>query len=106
MTELPDRNGPAAELARLMHERGLTARIRPFGTLLTVITVSNPAVPRGQLSQDVVFAPNKKGGRFAWLFERGPNQFYTEPIAPASSIAVVAERVARVVAVTGRPDAS
>lgn len=107
MTDAPVRTGPAAELARLMHERGFSTRIRALGPRLIVITISNPAVPKGQLSQCVAFTPSKKGGRFAWLFEgKGSGQFSTETIGPASEVTAAADRIARVLAITDLPDAS
>ena len=56
---LPARNGAAARLAHLMHERGLSASIRPAGRAL-VLTIRNPAVPFGKLAQQVALVPDDR----------------------------------------------
>lgn len=66
---LPVRNGPAATLAFLMHERGMCARIRTAGEAF-VLTVRNPAVPRAGLTQKIAHVPGENDGMFLWLHDR------------------------------------
>jgi len=105
MTDLPARNGAAARLAHLMHERGMTASIRPAGRAL-VLTIRNPVVPFGKLAQQVALVPDDGHGEmFVWLFD-GPGQgtWDAEPLGPACEVEAAADRLARVLAVTERPD--
>jgi hypothetical protein len=99
---LPAREGAAARLAHLMHERGLSASIRPVGRAL-VLTIRNPAVPLAKLSQQVAVVRDDKDAEvFVWLFEgaeRGASE--TELLGPASDVQAAADRVAHVLAVWG-----
>lgn len=99
MNPLPARNGPAARLAHLLHERGLSAAIRPDGHAL-VLTIRNPAVPFGKMAQRVAVVPDDDHGEvFLWLFEGARNGTWdTEPLAPASDVEAAANRLARVLA--------
>ena len=96
LVDLPARDGAAARLAHLMHERGLSASIRPAGRAL-VLTVRNPAVPNGTLTQKVAHVPDGDGGKFLWLFEgQQPGTWDTDLLGPASDVAAAADRIARV----------
>ena len=101
MDPLPDRDGPAARLARLLHQRGLNAAIRPAGPVL-VLTIRNPAVPSGRLAQRVALVPDDGHGggeRFVWLFDGARSgTLETEPLGPASEVEAAASRIARVLA--------
>ena len=106
MDALPARDGPAATLARLMHERGLTARIRPAGTA-HVLTICNPAVPAARLTQKIAHVPGDDGGQFVWLFD-GPQRGTCDamPLGPASDVEAAADRIARVLSLEGQNDAA
>lgn len=99
---LPARGGPAARLAHLMHERGLTASIRPAGRAL-VLTVRNPAAPLAKLSQQVAVVRDDDDAEvFVWLFEGAKRGTWdTELLGPASDVEAAANRVAHVLAVSG-----
>ena len=101
MPDLPARDGAAARLARLLHQRGLSAAIRPAGPVL-VLTVRNPSVPFGRLAQQVALVPGdgREGERFVWLFDgarRGTLD--AEPLGPASDVEAAADRIVRVLTV-------
>ena len=99
---LPARGGAAARLVRLMHERGLNASIRPVGRAL-VLTIRNPAIPFGTLTQQVALVPgNSDGEMFVWLFDGArPGTWDTEPLGPACEVEAAADRLARVLALGG-----
>ncbi len=103
MDSLPARNGAAARLARLVRERGLSADIRAHGRAL-VLTIRNPAVPSGQLSQQVALVRDDDGGEmFVWLFEGARRGAWeTELLGPASEAEAAADRLARVLAAADR----
>jgi hypothetical protein len=97
--DLPARGGAAARLAHLMHERGLSASIRPAGRAL-VLTVRNPAVPNGTLTQKVAHVPDDDGGKFLWLFEgQQRGTWDTDLLGPASDVEAAADRLARVLSI-------
>jgi hypothetical protein len=103
MDSLPARDGAAARLAHLMHERGLSASVRPAGRAM-LLTVRNPAIPFGALTQRVALVPHDEHGEaFVWVFdgaERGT--WDTELIGPASEVDATADRLVRVLAVAGQ----
>jgi hypothetical protein len=101
VTSLPARDGAAARLARLLRERGLSADIKPVGRAL-VLTVRNPAVPFGALTQQVALVPDGEHGEaFVWLFEGARRGAWdTEPIGPAAAVEAAADRLARVLTLT------
>jgi len=93
---LPARNDPAARLARLLHQRGLSASIRPAGRA-HVLTVRNPAVPFGRLAQQVALVPDDDGDVFVWLFEGARRGTWdAERLGPASDVEAAADRITRV----------
>lgn len=102
---LPERNGAAARLAHLMHERGMSADIKPVGRAL-VLTIRNPAVPFGKLAQRVAVVPGDDHGEvFLWLFEGAQRGTWdTEPFCPASEVEAAADRLARVLALAEQDD--
>lgn len=106
MTDLPGRDGPAARLACLMHERGMSASIRTADSAF-VVTIRNPAVPSGRLAQTIAHVPGNDGGVFLWLFE-GPERgtWEAEPLCPASDVETAADQIARVLAITEQADGS
>lgn len=105
MDSLPARDGAAARLAHLMNERGLSASIKPVGRAL-VVTIRNPAVPFGKLTQQIALIPHAEHGKaFVWLFDGARRGTWdTELIGPASEIDATADRLCRVLALAGRDD--
>ena len=102
MDFLPARDGAAARLAHLMHERGMSASIRPAGRAL-VLTIRNPAVPFGKLAQQVALMPDDGDGEmFVWLFDGArPGTWDAEPLGPACEVEAAADRLARVLGLGG-----
>lgn len=106
MTDLPARDGPAARLAHLLHQRGLSASIRPAGPAL-VLTVRNAAVPGAKLAQKIALVPGSDGGMFLWLFEGSRRGTWdAEPLGPASDVEAAADRLCRVLALAEQTDAA
>jgi hypothetical protein len=104
MDSLPARNGAAPRLAQLLRERGLSADIRAQDRAL-VLTVRNPAVPFGKLSQQVAVIGNGDSEAFVWLFEGAQRGTWdTEPLGLAADVEAAADRLARVLSAGDRHD--
>jgi hypothetical protein len=103
MDSQPACGGAAARLAHLMHERGLSASIRPAGRAL-VLTIRNPAVPLAKLSQQVAVVRDDDDAEvFVWLFEGAQRGAWeTELLGPTSDVEAAADRVAHVLAISGQ----
>jgi hypothetical protein len=103
MEHLAARNCAAAQLAHLVRERGMSANIKAAGRAL-VLTIRNPAVPFGAMTQQVAVIPDDDHGEvFVWVFEGARRGAWdTQLIGPASEVRAAADRLTRVLALTGR----